>query len=206
MGVYSNDIVFQNDPPFVTPKFAILVKYFEELDAFKDDILVNVYFPGDQKDSPAMTVPISRSLMQAAPYEMEEGQERLVNLTLPLMFSPFSISKQGFLKVRAICGDVVTNLGSIMVRKIKPDETIQGLPSTMRYFESLARGSKFHHAKRAGDSLLISAIEETDPHRIEFQKIAHEAQKRALAEGHTFKPHSSSRDSYGWDSALIIFK
>jgi hypothetical protein len=126
MGTYQNDIIFPNDAPFVMQKFVILVKYFEETDAFKDDISIRVYLPGDQKDIPTVTFPVPRSNMQSSEplYELEEDQERILTLTVPLMFAPLSVGKEGFLKVRAVCGDVVTNLGSLMVRKIKPDEII----------------------------------------------------------------------------------
>jgi hypothetical protein len=77
----------------------------------------------------------------------------------------------------------------------------------MDYFDSLAQGSKYHRAKRIKEGLRISACEkEIDPRRIEFNKIARQAEKHALREGRRFKPHYTGRDSYGWDSARIIFK
>jgi hypothetical protein len=129
MGIYQNDMIFPQDPPFNLPKFAILVKYFELPDAFHEDITVNVYLPGDQKDSPTVTLPVPRKTLQTGeppPYELEEGQERVFNLTLPIAFSPLLVGKEGFIKVRATCGDVVTNLGSLMLRKIRQEEKIPG--------------------------------------------------------------------------------
>jgi hypothetical protein len=128
MGIYGNDMVFANDAPFTLPKFCIFVKYFEERYAFNDDILIRVYFPGDQRAAPSAAFPFARSLLATAepPFELEEDQEQLVTLTLPLLFSPLTVNKEGFLKVRAICGGVVTNLGSLMIRKARPNEQAPG--------------------------------------------------------------------------------
>ncbi len=129
MGVYQTDMIFQQEPPFTLAKFAILVKYYELPDIFHEDITMKVYLPGDNKDSPTLAMPIPRQSLRMgeAPYELEEGQERLFNLTLPIMFSPLLVSKEGFLKVRAVCGDIITNLGSLMLRKIRQNEKIPGV-------------------------------------------------------------------------------
>ena len=129
MGVYQADMIFQQEPPFNMPKFAILVKYYELPDVFHEDLAVKVYLPGDQKDLPTLTMSFPRQDLQMdkAPYELEEGQERLFNLTIPIMFSPLLVSKEGFLKVKVVCGDIVTNVGSLMLRKIRHDEKIPGI-------------------------------------------------------------------------------
>jgi hypothetical protein len=129
MGIYQADMIFPQDPPVALAKFAILVKYYETPGIFTDDVVLKVYFPGDEKDTPTVTFPVPRQSMQMGEpqHEMEEGQERVFNLTMPIVIAPFQVTKCGFLKVRASCGDVVTNLGSLMLRKIRPDEQVPGL-------------------------------------------------------------------------------
>jgi len=61
------------------------------------------------------------------PYPLEDDQERVFNVTFPLALSPFTINQEGFVKVRAKCGSITTNLGSLMIRKARADETIEGL-------------------------------------------------------------------------------
>jgi hypothetical protein len=105
------------------------VKYYELLDVFTDDVLLKVYLPGDQTDAPFVSQQIPRQALQgpAPNYKLESDQQRVLNLTIPLIFAGLLIANEGFLKVRASCGDVVTNLGSLMIRKIGQDEKIAGM-------------------------------------------------------------------------------
>jgi hypothetical protein len=134
MGTYQADIIFptNQDFPLTLPKFCILIKYYEVLDVFTDDIAISVFLPGDVKDAPTIVLPISRlSLAKPTfPYPLEDDQERVFNITFPLALSPLTIKQEGFVKVRAKCGSTTTNLGSLMVRKARSDETIEGLPPT----------------------------------------------------------------------------
>jgi hypothetical protein len=133
MGLYQVDMVFPPSPdfPFAIPKFCILVKYYEVKNAFKDDITLRVFLPGDHKDAPSLAIPIQRAPLEAgapSPYALEEDQEQLFNLTFPIVLSPFTLKQAGFLRVRAICGGITTNLGSLMIRTARSDENIQ-IPS-----------------------------------------------------------------------------
>jgi hypothetical protein len=129
MGVYQADMILPQEPPFTLAKFAILVKYYELPDVFHDDVLLKVYLPGDQKDAPSVSRQVPRQALQIAipDYKWDPDQERVFNLTIPLIFTGLLIANEGFLKVRAVCGDVVTNLGSLMVRKIGQNEKILGI-------------------------------------------------------------------------------
>jgi hypothetical protein len=87
-----------------------------------------VFLPGDSKDSPSIATPFPRATLAAATgqpqYPLEEDQERVFNLTFPFVFAPLPIKQEGFVKVRAMCGAVTTNLGSLMIRKARPDEQL----------------------------------------------------------------------------------
>jgi hypothetical protein len=130
MGIYQTDMIFPSQAtfPLALPKFCALIKYYETLDAFKDDVELRVFLPGDEKDKPSVVIPFPRSSVSAIPlHPLEEDQERIFNLTFPLMISPFAIKQEGFVKIRAKVGKTTTNLGSLMVRTIRPDEVIQGM-------------------------------------------------------------------------------
>jgi hypothetical protein len=130
MGVYGPDMVFQEQFPLVLTKFAILIKYYERPGAFKDDIIFQIYMPGDVKGSPAITNVFKRdpTISSLSPtYDLDEDQAKVFNLTLPFMFSTLPVPKEGFIKVRAVCGGITTNLGSLMLRSIRADEKIPGL-------------------------------------------------------------------------------
>jgi len=128
MGIYSIDMIFQNDFPVTLPKFAILVKYFEIFGTFEDDLSVNIFLPGDQSEKPFLVVPIKRSDIAAStnPYPVEEeGIERLNIISIPVILSPLSIVHEGFIKVRVKCGEIDTKLGRLMLRKLRPGDQIQ---------------------------------------------------------------------------------
>jgi hypothetical protein len=129
MGIYQADMIFPATQTFptVVPRFAILVKYYEIKDAFSDDITIRLFLPGDARESPSITMPISRAgLLSGLPeHPLEDDQERVFNLTYPVMMQPLVIKQEGFVKVRVACGTIITNLGSLMVRKAQPDENIQ---------------------------------------------------------------------------------
>lgn len=131
MGLYQSDMIFpaSQDFPLVLPRFGILIKYYEVQNYFTDDLVVRVFLPGDSKDAPSMIMPFSRVALNAAvpprQHELEEDQESVFNLTYPILISPLVVKQEGFVKVRIVCGGVTTNLGSLMIRKARPDENIQ---------------------------------------------------------------------------------
>jgi hypothetical protein len=131
MGVYQADMIFPTNQnfPLTVPKFCILIKYYEILNFFTDEIAISIFLPGDAKDAPTIVLPIPRANLAGPtfPYPLEDDQERVFNITFPVALSPFTINQEGFLKVRAKCGSTTTNLGSLMIRKARADEIIEGL-------------------------------------------------------------------------------
>ena len=126
MGIYQSDMILPESVvfPITLPKLCILIKYYELENAFTDDIYVNIFFPGDSKEAPSVSLLSGRKDSTPSPlkYELEEDQQRLFMLTLPFFVAPFQIKQEGFLKVRVHCGGVITNSGSLMIRKAKASE------------------------------------------------------------------------------------
>ncbi len=140
MGIYQTEMVFPSNVvfPSIYPKFCILIKYYELRNVFNDDIIVRVFFPGDTKESPSLVLPFPSSVRNTTnpAYPLEEDQEHLFNISFPLMLSPFPIKQEGFLKVRAQCGGTTTQLGSLMVRKARPDENLPIFPPPLPQLQS----------------------------------------------------------------------
>jgi hypothetical protein len=129
MGIYGADMLFPAtvEFPIAIPKFCILVKYYEAKDAFTNDIIIRVFLPGDTKQTPMVALPIQRAHLPpdaGAPYPLDEDQERIFNLTVPLTMAPFQIKQEGFVKVRAVVGETTTRLGSLRIRRLQPDEVM----------------------------------------------------------------------------------
>jgi len=131
LGIYQSEMVFASNTefPFVYPKFCILLKYYETKDAFSEAITARIFLPGDPKDSPSLILPFDAAVRNPpnapAPPPMEEDQERIFNFNFPIVLSPFVIKQEGYVKVRIITGTTTTNLGSLMIRKARPEEVLQ---------------------------------------------------------------------------------
>lgn len=128
MGIYQSEMIFPSslEFPFAVPKFCVLVKYYEKLGVFSDDLSLRVFLPGDIPEKPSIVNPLARAdfakVDPSAP--LEADQERILNLTFPVVMAPLTFRQSGFVKVRIVCGDLTTNLGSIFVRKQRADEAI----------------------------------------------------------------------------------
>jgi hypothetical protein len=131
MGIYQLDMIYPLDFPITLPKFVMLIRYYEVKGAFKDDLVVRVFFPGDLDDAPTvhMTVPGSLRESADAPYKQDDDSERILNLSIPIVIAPLTIKEEGYIKVRVQCGDTITRLGRLMIRKIRESDNIQFTPS-----------------------------------------------------------------------------
>src|SRR5450759_1276936 len=96
VGIYQIDMIYPPEVvfPLVIPKFGIFVKYYETPGALKNDLNLRVYFPGLEKDKPVVDIPILRATLNpdAAPqYPLEDDQQRVFNLSFPLLLGPIPI-------------------------------------------------------------------------------------------------------------------
>lgn len=122
MGIYQADMIHQQDFPISLPKFAMLIRYYEIKDAFKEDLNIKIFLPGNG-DVPQIYWKLSAAARDNAqsPYEADDADsERLLTLTMPIVFSPLIINEEGFIKVRVQCGETTTRLGRLMIRKMTP--------------------------------------------------------------------------------------
>jgi hypothetical protein len=104
MGLYQNDYIFQGTFPFVIPKLAIFVMYYELAGTISDDINFKVFFPGDEPEKPTIDMPILRKDLpppDVGKLNLEEGQEPIFHARIPIVLSPLVIKEAGKIKVRA---------------------------------------------------------------------------------------------------------
>lgn len=129
MGTYQVDMVFPEATtfPFGFPKFGIFVKYYEDSGAHSDDLQLRVLFPGEEIDNAGFKLDFPRKdivPVKLASASLESDQQRVLNVTVPILLSPVQFNQEGFVKVRMVGENRVTNLGSLNIRKVKPNENL----------------------------------------------------------------------------------
>lgn len=120
MGVYRGVLFYKEKLPIVLPRLGIFVRYFEEVGFFRDDIQINVWFPGNEYDSPGHQVKIERNTISPNPsFKVEDepfpDSTPRTQFDIPILISPYVIERNGIIRVRAICGDTVTGLGTLQI-------------------------------------------------------------------------------------------
>lgn len=122
MGMYDRDLFFQAQTPVVFPKFVILVRYFEIVGAFSDDLVLSVFLPGDEPDRPSISLTLNRPDAGALEPAMvfSDDAEPVLSISVPVLLSPWEVKCEGAVRVRMRCGEVVTRLGELQVSKGEP--------------------------------------------------------------------------------------
>jgi hypothetical protein len=127
MGIYHTDMIFPVDFPLIIPKFVVFVKYFESISDSREDLILKVFLPGDDKDKPTFSHLFKRAELDTKPPSyspIEEDVEYVFTINFPVVFSPFHIQKEGVVRVRMQRGNVTTKIGALMLRKAKPEDNI----------------------------------------------------------------------------------
>ena len=129
MGIYQRDMIFPTPKyPLSLPKFAILVKYIEDKGRFTDDLTLKVYFPGEAPNNPHFSRAIKRNEASGRTrfdkYPAPEDSGPINISTIPLVFSPMHIAQEGYIKVRMECGNIITKLGTLLIRAALEEEKL----------------------------------------------------------------------------------
>jgi hypothetical protein len=132
MGLYQEQFITQNALPIVVPKFCILVMYYEIVDRIQADAELRVFLPNDAADSPTVRLPINRAEfpeVDPSSIALEEGQEAIRHLRIPVIFTPLHLSLEGRIKVRLSYSDgQVLKLGGLQVRPLAEGEPLPSGP------------------------------------------------------------------------------
>lgn len=124
MGLYLAEIILPVEFPTIIPKFVVFIRYYEIKGAFSDDVILKIHLPGDTEDKPTFTQLFKREDINSAPkpYSVDPEMTAVSSIQFHVVISPFMIPSEGFIKVRAHCGEEVTKLGTLMVRQAREGE------------------------------------------------------------------------------------
>jgi hypothetical protein len=130
MGMYQADMFFpENMPlPIAMPKLVLMIMYYEIHGSLQEDISFKITYGAESTILAEM--PISRKDIDAGQAQAQvtqenptEDSERIFNIRMPAVLSPFVIEKLGRLRVRAHYSDgKILKLGSIAVRQVPETE------------------------------------------------------------------------------------
>ena len=119
IGIYTSRMTVHGTFPYVMPKFALWVNYFEGKGNTGDGKL-NIFLPGDDK-TPTIEadVPLNdlRASIDPANDLNDPDVPMRVRLQTPLIFTPFILKQPGRIKVRMIVGETTTRLGTLKVEQ-----------------------------------------------------------------------------------------
>ncbi|MHB2205089.1 hypothetical protein [Methylobacterium sp. CM6257] len=122
IGIYQSDFIVNADFPLMIPKFCLYVSYYEIAGRLKEELQLNIFFPADYAN-PAFQVNIPRPAIPEQVVQQDQAEAERVNIIrAPVIFSPLQIMEQGSIKVRMTCGDYITKLGIINIRKASDAE------------------------------------------------------------------------------------
>lgn len=123
-GVYTGNLVIPTAPVWL-PSFVVMVTYRERPGESTDQVTVKIFMPGESEANIALPMPVDQ--MRQAVYDPTvdfEGMDKILSMSVPLVFSPFAIAQEGFIRVRAYRGDDEIRLGALRVQV----GSVPGLP------------------------------------------------------------------------------
>ncbi len=125
MGVYTGKLILNAPLPVSLPKFCLVVYYFERPDESTEPVNLHVYMPGDAENAPTYNKEMPIDDVRSQTLEPETpGSDPLVNLIAHLTITPFALTSEGRIRVRAYRGDLEVRLGTLTVIAGQAEESI----------------------------------------------------------------------------------
>lgn len=117
MGIYQSELIIDAEFPVLLPKLVISVTYYEIAGRMNGPLNLRVYMPHDN-EAPSLSFDIPRVESERAWVPPPDpDSEKIITVQAPIILSPFEIRSEGSLKVRMQCGDLVTRLGRLHIRR-----------------------------------------------------------------------------------------
>src|SRR5438105_1290328 len=127
IGVYPGHMHVHGTFPFAIPKLSIGISYYQRPTKFVTPIKFWIFLPGDPDDKPS----IEAELPEEATKEAIAGALKLASSNLEpnnafatihsnFSFSNLTIQQPGLLKVRAVRGDELIRLGTVLIEAAVP--------------------------------------------------------------------------------------
>jgi hypothetical protein len=125
IGVYQGDMIAYGAPPLVLPKLCLVVSYSERPGESLEPVELRVYMPGDADDAPTLRqqLPVDQLRSEAVAPTIPGLEDPMRKFSGVFSFSPFPITQEGTIKVRAYRGDLEVRLGTLRVQfQTSPDQ------------------------------------------------------------------------------------
>jgi hypothetical protein len=112
IGSYMGNLLIHSPFPANLAKFAFGINYIEERGVFSEDVRIKIFMPEmDEESGDPFQFTLQRSTIQSS----DKGEGGFRRFFSPVIIAPLSLTQAGRIKVRAHCGDVTINLGTLEV-------------------------------------------------------------------------------------------
>jgi hypothetical protein len=126
IGIYTSGMKVHGTFPFVLPKFALWINYFEAPGRTEDGKL-NVFLPGDEETaSIEADVPLNEMRANADLTKTPDDPDIKirVRLQMPMIFSPLVLKSIGRIRVRLTVGETIVRMGALKIEQGQIPENI----------------------------------------------------------------------------------
>jgi hypothetical protein len=120
MGVYDGQMSVLTGIPVILPKFCFLIQYVEPMEIAKTrkgDMIIQIYFPWDDANSPAIVypVPFESTVKNLPPQKFDDDITPVFTVKVPIMVAGFEIKQAGLIRVRATLDGEIIKLGALEI-------------------------------------------------------------------------------------------
>ena len=122
VGIYAGEMILHVPLPAIYPKLCLAIHYTERPGESTEPVRIEVSLPGDEIDKPAIVADLPIDQMRNRPPPSDPGaDDPRLGVQFHMGLTPLQILKEGRIKVRAIRGEDVIRLGSLLIRSDAPE-------------------------------------------------------------------------------------
>ena len=118
IGTYRGLLRIQGTFPAALPKFVLVVRFNQNVEAYEPDLPVWIFLPGDDLEKPSIV-----GQLPNAP-DIGQPQGPIVSIEAHFAISPFVIAMPGSILVRVLRRGRLERLGSIKIEFVPPDAPV----------------------------------------------------------------------------------
>ena len=121
VGVYNAHLLVSGEFPILLPKFALLIKIFEDPENMLSGTgSLKIFVPGEEH--PVFDMPMNFENRHDPKLLFDEhnsydGLTKTISGSIPLMFSPFTLKEEGSIRVRLYANDIEYRVGALIVKR-----------------------------------------------------------------------------------------
>jgi hypothetical protein len=123
VGVYLDEMILPGPYPAIIPQFALAITYLEPLSEPIHPVSIKVFVPGPTElGEVAVDIELSADRANGADESARDPLAEYRAHILHFKISPFLISNEGYVKVRAYVGELECRLGAMKIRQANDEE------------------------------------------------------------------------------------